>query len=182
MAGDSLVTIIVIFLAVIIIFVFPMMTIAGKNDDVSQLAVQSKTAEFTTKIATTGKFSMQDWESFSQAIHSTGNTFDIKMERKVLDTNPAKKSQLANYTVIGENIYVSYYTTQILDELNVAYNASSNPNPEYKFNEGDIVIVTVKNTNKTLFDSFKDLLTTTVGDDAATIVGTSSMVVMENGK
>ena len=51
--GDSAVTIIAIFLAAILMFVFPLMTMADKSDDVSQLSVQNATTDFTNKISFT---------------------------------------------------------------------------------------------------------------------------------
>ena len=58
--GDSAVTIIAIFLAAILMFVFPLMTMADKTDDVSQLAIQNATTELTNKIRTTGYLSQDD--------------------------------------------------------------------------------------------------------------------------
>ena len=53
--GDSFVTIIAIFLAAILMFVFPLMSISERTDDVSQLSVQTATTEFVDKVRTTGK-------------------------------------------------------------------------------------------------------------------------------
>lgn len=51
--GDSFVTIIAIFLAAILMFVFPLMSISERTDDVSQLSVQTATTEFVDKVRTT---------------------------------------------------------------------------------------------------------------------------------
>ena len=48
--GDSFVTIIAIFLAAILMFVFPLMSISERTDDVSQLSVQTATTEFVDKV------------------------------------------------------------------------------------------------------------------------------------
>ena len=53
--GDSLITIIAIFLAAILMFVFPLMSLSERTDDISQLAVATATNEFVDKIRTTGK-------------------------------------------------------------------------------------------------------------------------------
>ena len=39
--GDSLITIIAIFLAAILMFVFPLMSLSERTDDISQLAVSN---------------------------------------------------------------------------------------------------------------------------------------------
>ena len=41
--GDSLITIIAIFLAAILMFVFPLMSLSERTDDISQLAVATAT-------------------------------------------------------------------------------------------------------------------------------------------
>ena len=48
--GDSLITIIAIFLAAILMFVFPLMSLSERTDDIAQLAVSTATNEFVDKI------------------------------------------------------------------------------------------------------------------------------------
>ena len=59
--GDSLITIIAIFLAAIWMFVFPLMSLSERTDDISQLAVSTATNEFVDKIRTTGKIKIDGW-------------------------------------------------------------------------------------------------------------------------
>ena len=44
--GDSLITIVAIFLAAILMFVFPLMSLSERTDNISQLSVQTTTTEF----------------------------------------------------------------------------------------------------------------------------------------
>lgn len=67
--GDSFVTIIAIFLAAILMFVFPLMSISERTDDVSQLSVQTATTEFVDKVRTTGKLTLDDYDKYVQTIH-----------------------------------------------------------------------------------------------------------------
>ena len=62
--GDSLITIIAIFLAAILMFVFPLMSLSERSDDISQLAVQTATTEYVDKIKTTGKMTLDDYDKF----------------------------------------------------------------------------------------------------------------------
>ena len=68
--GDSFVTIIAIFLAAILMFVFPLMSISERTDDVSQLSVQTATTEFVDKVRTTGKLTLDDYDKYVQTITS----------------------------------------------------------------------------------------------------------------
>ena len=63
------------------------------------------------------------------------------MEVQHLDENPGKKTTQANYTKIGENVYYSEYTTQVLEQL------ESSTTGEISLKEGDRIVVNVKNTN-----------------------------------
>ena len=53
--SDTLVTIIAIGLAAVLMFVFPLMTMSDRTDDVSKLTVETATTEFVDEIRTTGK-------------------------------------------------------------------------------------------------------------------------------
>ena len=55
--SDTLVTIIAIALAAILMFIFPLITMSDRTDDVSQLTVDTATTEFVDDIRTTGKIS-----------------------------------------------------------------------------------------------------------------------------
>ena len=140
--GDSLITIIAIILAAILMFVFPLMSMSDRSDDISQLTVKTATTEFVDNVRTTGRLSMDNYAAFEQEISATGNSYDIEMEVKVLDENPGKKTTQANYTKYGENTYYSIYDTQVDDLLS--------KDGKIRMNEGWIFIVKAKNASPTL--------------------------------
>ena len=47
-----------------LMFVFPLMTMSDRTDDVSQLAVETATTDFVDDIRTTGKLSMDKYSKF----------------------------------------------------------------------------------------------------------------------
>ena len=69
--NDTLVTIIAIFIAAILMFVFPLMTIADRNDDVAQQAVQQKTVEFVDKERNVGAITQSDLSEYKEEIAET---------------------------------------------------------------------------------------------------------------
>lgn len=173
--SDTFITIIAIFLAAILMFIFPLMTLADRNDDVTQLTVQTATTEFVDEIRRTGKLTQDDYNSFNSTIASTGNAYDVEIEFKILDENPSKKtSQSNNVTVIGENVYYSVYTTQIEDKLAT--------NTEYLLKEGDIVSVNVKNRSETLAQTLRNVYYKVTGNNTYTIAASSAGTVTVNGK
>ena len=81
--GDSLITIIAIFLAAILMFVFPLMAVSERTDDISQLAVETSTTEFVDNVRNTGKLTLDNYSKFIDEITATGNSYDVEMEIQV---------------------------------------------------------------------------------------------------
>lgn len=175
--SDTLITIIAIFLAAILMFIFPLMSTADRKDDVSQQAVQTATTEFVDNIRSTGKITEAKYDNFVKTISSTGNSFDVEMEVQVLDENPGKKVQQAQMTKVGENYYYSQYTSQILDELGKDGN-----NNQMKLKEGDMVNVTVSNTNQTISQILKNFVYKVTGNNTYNIAAQHAGIVTVNGK
>lgn len=171
--GDSLITIIAIFLAAILMFVFPLMAMSERTDDVAQLAVQTATTDFVDNVRTTGKLTSEDYDKYVQTITSTGNSFDIDIEVQILDENPGVKTTQAEMTKIGENLYYNLYTSQVEDKLN--------SNGRITLKEGDMVSVTVRNTNQTISQILKNFFYQLSGNDTYQIAAQNAGIVNVNG-
>lgn len=171
--SDTLVTIIAIFLAAILMFVFPLMSVAERNDDVAQLAVQTSTNSFVDNARTTGKLRADDLDKFVNSLATTGNSYEIELEHKILDENIGKKSEWTNKEVIGENVYYSVYTSQIEDKL-----ATSGV---YLMKEGDTFGCTVKNTNKTISQMLRTFFYTSSGGTTYQVAAQHSGMVTGTG-
>ena len=172
--SDTLITIIAIFLAAVLMFVFPLMTMSDRTDDVSQLAVETTTTDFVDEVRTTGKITPDKYNKFIENIGSTGNTYNVEMQVQVLDENPGKKTLTLQSDKIGENAYYSVYTSQIEEVLN--------NNKNYNLKEGDMFSVSVKNTNQTLAQQLKNFFYTVVGNDTYTIAASHGGMVTATGK
>lgn len=174
--SDTLITIIAIFLAAILMFVFPLLSVSERTDDISQLAVQTATSEFVNNARTTGKITLDEYSAFVQTLSATGNSYDIEMEVKHLDENIGKKSEWTSKQVIGENVYYSVYTTQIEDHLN-----SETYKNAYAMKSGDVFSVSVKNTNTTISQSLRNFFYSISGNSTATVAAQSTGMVTGNG-
>ena len=174
--SDTLITIVAILLAAILMFVFPLMSVAERSDDMSSLSVQTATTEFVDNSRAVGKITMANYQKLVSTISATGNTFDIEMEVKILDENVGKKSAWTTGTVIGENIYYSVYTAQILEVL-MAENGTSS----YNMSEGDILSVSVRNTNKTMAQTIRSAFYSISGNDTYQISAQHSGIVTATG-
>jgi len=152
---DTLITVIAIFIAAIVMFVFPVMYIAKSNETIAQSNVQALTNEFVNKIRTEAKITKNGMADFSQKINSTGNKFDIQIKVSVLDENPKKE----NTTTIGQNLY---YDIVIDGNGNLPGNQD-----EINLTEGSVVTVKVENTNKDLYQMFMTAIMGTNNDTSA---------------
>lgn len=173
--SDTLITVIAIALSAILMFVFPLMTMSDRTDDVAQLTVKAATIDFVDKSREQGKITQANYSEFVETITSTGNTYDVEMVVQVKDKNLGKKASQAQADKIGENVYYSVYTSQIQDEMN-------NNNGVYYCKEGDIISVSVKNTNQTISQQLKNFFYTVTGNDSYTIAAEHSGIVTANGK
>ena len=171
--GDTIITVVAIALAAVLMFVFPLMTMSDRTDDISKLTVDTATTEFVDNVRTTGKLTIDKYGKFVENISSTGNAYDVEMELKVLDENPGKKTTQATATKIGENVYYSEYTSQILDELD--------QKGIIQLKEGDIFSTSVKNTNATMAQQLKNFFYSVTGNDTYTIAAEHAGVVSVTG-
>lgn len=171
--GDSLITIVAIFLAAVLMFVFPLMSMSERTDDVSSLAVQTATTEFVDKVRTTGKLTIDDYDKYVATLSSTGNSFDIDIELQILDENPGVKTTQAEMTKIGENLYYNFYTTQVEEMLS--------GNSRIALKEGDRVSVTAKNTNQTISQILKNFFYQIAGNDTYQIAAQHAGIVTTTG-
>lgn len=171
--SDTLITIVAIMLAAILMFIFPLLSVAERSDDISQLSVQVATTEFVDNSRSVGKITMDNYTNLVTTIAATGNTYDVELELKVLDENVGKKSAWTQGTVIGENVYYSIYTSQIVEVLE--------DKGVYTMKEGDILSASVKNTNKTLSQTIRGVFYSIAGNDVYTIAASHTGVVTANG-
>ena len=155
--SDTLVTVIAILLAAIMMFVFPLLSVSERSDDISQLSVQTATAEFVDNSRSIGKITMDNYSKLIDTI----------------DENIGKKSAWTQGTVIGENVYYSVYTSQIVEVLNES--------GIYNMKEGDIFSCSIKNTNKTLSQTIRGVFYSISTGDTYSIAAQHSGVCTANG-
>jgi hypothetical protein len=174
--SDTLITVVAILLAAILMFLFPLMSVSERSDDVSQLAVQTAVNEFVDNSSTSGKITIENYNALVSTLNATGNPYEVEIEHKILDENIGKKSAWTQGQVIGENVYYSVYTTQITDVLE-----DNNGTGVYQMKEGDIFSCSVKNTNKTIAQTIRSAFYSISGGNTYTISASHSGVVTATG-
>lgn len=118
---DTPISIIGIVLSAIIMFIVPLILIADRTDDISQLIVQTATSEFVDEVIKSGKISAKRYQEFINELQSSGNTYEIDMEVRIADTNTSKVFSEnfgdGNSNRIGPITYYSIYTSQIEEKI-----------------------------------------------------------------
>lgn len=167
--GDSAMTVVAILLAAILMFVFPLMMVADDNEDVIDLKVQQITTDFTDTIIVTGKLTQEDYDNFLVNLAATGNAYDVQIEIQRLDENLAKKNY-GTTVIIGDNVYYTEYTSQILDNLAA--------NRVDYMSEGDVITVTVEK-GPTLAQSLKNVWFNIFGKELTPVAKSTGMVTTD---
>lgn len=180
---DTPVSIIGIIVAAILMFIVPLIIIADRNDDISQLTARTVTAEFVDNIIKTGKITGQDYQNYILSLETSGNTYDLDIELKILDQNTSKIQTIASEE-IGPNAYYSLFTSQIEDKLassDLSDDGIANNSGKIILKEGDIISVTARNSSKTLSQTLKSVYYTIKGEDLHIIAGASTGIIAING-
>lgn len=167
--NDIMITITVIVLAGVLLFVVPLVSMGDKVDDITQSQVEAIVSNYVDDIRTTRKFTQEKYNKFIEDLTATGYTYDVEIEIKVLDENPGKKTSQTVRDKIGENSSYSKFNLQIEEELK-KFGIS-------QLNEGDIVVVTAKNSSTSLSQQMRQFVYKIVGNDTANVVASKAGMV-----
>lgn len=175
--GETLIIVIVIVLGAIILFIFPLMAMSDRNDDITQSVVETSVSEFVNDVRTTGILTMDKYNKLVEELSATGNVYNVEMELRVLDENPGKKTTQAESTKVGENVYVVYYNSQVMDLLN----PSSGVTQAVALKEGDFFYTKATIDSTTIADQLKSFLYAVSGSDVYSIAAEDGGIVTVNG-
>ena len=179
---ETTVSIIGLLIATIIMFIVPITLISDISDDISELVVQTATAEFVSDVIKTGKITSKRYQQFVSSLESSGNTYEIDIEVKILDENTSKYVTDANPEEVGNNTYYSIYTSQIEDKIGASA-AIENNNIDGKLilKQGDGISVTVRNSSATFSQALKSVYYNSRGNDIHIIAASASGTVAIDG-
>ncbi len=137
--GDSLSIVFAVMVALVIMFIVPLMDTWELQDNLSYVVTYAAVTDFVDTVRNTGYISMDNYQAFTNRLSSTGNRFSISMEHRAFSTVIAS-DMMTNINKYA-SAYLNTYTNQILDKLHSGQ--------IYKLDMYDYFYVTVKNTNKT---------------------------------
>lgn len=143
---DSLAIIFATIVAVLLMFIFPLMDTWERQDDLSYMLAYSIVVDFVDTVRNTGYMTEDMIARFESDLAATGNVFDIQYEHRKLV-----------YMNAGEDVYKTGYlyrfNNYIFEQI------SADENKRYtEFDKGDYFYVSIKNTNKTQSTLVKEFL------------------------
>lgn len=166
---DTAITIIVIVVAAILLFVFPMLATAENKNEVDLAYVQSSVTEFVNTNATKGVITLESLDSLKQKLATTGNTYDVNLEVSRKTDDVGKKSGWSTGTNIGEGAFYTLQGTQINEQLEST--------GQFKLNVGDTLSAKVENSSKTMASTLKSAILGISESSKSEIAATASSLV-----
>lgn len=145
---DSLTIIFTLIIAVLLMFIFPLMDTWERQDDMSYMLAYSKVVDFVDSVRNTGYFTLDMLARLESDLSASGNVFEVQLEHRRL-IYPDEGNEIG---------YLYSFNEQINAEL------ESDPNNRYLLDKGDYFYVSVKNTNKTQSTLVKEFLYSTLFD------------------
>ncbi|MFV0342608.1 MAG: hypothetical protein ACK5JH_06900 [Anaerocolumna sp.] len=165
---DSFSKIVAIFLAVILLFIAPILYMAQKQDSISQLYVSTETTKFIDSIKNSGYVSKNMYADFIKKIDKTGNIYQIKITHSHERVEPlvdvTTNDILQDYSVYFYNTYE--------DEIFDAFDQDK----DYRFDRGDYISIQVSNLNKTTAVSLLENILSKDLEDTQIVVSYGGMI------
>ena len=186
MAGNSTFSVVItVAVGLAVICLAPLVTLEERVDNVTQQDVQKIVESVVTESSNTGTLTRAQYQDLENKLAATGKTYDIDVETKILDENPGKKLAQANYTKIGENLYVGYYTTQVLSQIGVKTGSEEvlpTASDTITFKPGDIISISVKSSDSAAKDLKSNLFSFVNSDENVVTASSSAMVTVYGNK
>lgn len=166
---DITITMIVIIIAAILLFVFPLLATAENKNEVDLAYVQSAATDFVNSNATRGVITIESVDILRQKLATTGNAYNVNLEVSRRTDDVGKKSGWSSGTNLGEGAFFTLQATQINEQLENT--------GEFKLMTGDTLTVKVENSNKTMASNLKSAILGVSASSKAEIAASASALV-----
>ncbi|MEF2964207.1 hypothetical protein V3851_00065 [Paenibacillus sp. M1] len=180
----SLSKILGVFIALILMFAYPLYQQAQRQDQLSQIVVHSAVTEFVDASRTKGYITPTMYSDLTRKLGATGNQYEIEMEHLHKKYSP-DYSDPANENSF-KNSFTTYFDGHYTDEImNRLFPDNTLPvnslDRRYVMTEGDFFTVKVKNINRTMATILQDFfLNGNTGDNTRIYMPYGGMVINED--
>ncbi len=171
--GDSFMIVIVIFVSVGIMFIFPIMTIADRTDDMAQQTIQVALEKAADTAAMTGKITPELYSETEATIASTGILGDLEVIIQVKDDNPEKKGVQVERDKVDGTWYYTIYGSQVY-----GYMFEGEEVKPFKLSPGYRTIWRFKNASLSFGQQVGSFFYTILGKNVSNITAEASAMCM----
>ena len=147
-------------LAVLLLYCFPMMQTAKRQEDTNLLTSYRQVVQFVDAVRSKGYLTPEMYNEFMDELGVTMNKFDIEMEHrhKVYQpeySDPANSLTFTNQITVH---YDGYYNDQIMKVLFPQSGPTSASSRQYLLNDGDFFEVQIKSHDMKVSQVFEQFL------------------------
>lgn len=148
-----------VFIAVILLFAYPLYQQAQRQDDLSQIVVHSAITAFVDAARTKGYVTPQMYLEFNSKLGATGNQYDIQMEHLHKKYHPeySDPADPGSFQKSFSTYFDGHYTSEIMSVLFPVKGGAAS-DKRYYMSAGDFFTVKVKNINRTMATVLQDFL------------------------
>lgn len=148
-------------LAVVLLYIFPAVEVAERQDDLSRLSVYNSVVRFVDATRMKGYITPGMYEDFRRELELTDNTYEVELEHLHKKYVPDYADAANPDTFLGhyKSVFDGYYNPQLMPVLFPSNSlAKSDASRQYKMMAGDYFTVRVHNTNRTSAALYRDWL------------------------
>lgn len=149
-----------IFLAFLLLIVFPILSFAQLQDETARTVVFSKTTQFVDSVRNLGYITPNMYKEYVETLGQLGNIYDVKIEHHHRTVSPILDDGLNIIVADSKAQYDSYYKLFTHDEImeKLFPTDTTTDATNYLFTQGDYIVVTAKNRVATLATRIQEIL------------------------
>ncbi len=149
-------------LCAVLLFLFPLMTMLDRQDDIAYNIVLTESNRFVDACRDTGYITPGMYSEFTNRIESTGNTYSIKLSHIKRSVSPVY-NQVSGVLTFADEYEITHINRSEYMILKVLY--PNNPTASehdksrrYDMGMGDLFFVEVENKGKTMATAIRDMI------------------------
>lgn len=168
--GNAISSISAALLAIVLIFLFPLMQTAQREEDLSTLSAYNNLVQFADAVRNKGYLSREMFEDFNRELARSGIVYDIELEHRHKKYHP-EYSDPADATTFQNEftvVYEGHFTEDVLASLysNAPSGDSGKGEELYLMQAGDFWVVTLSPRARSSYDILSGYLTGITGRES----------------
>ena len=167
MIENSLWKILAFIMAIILMFVAPMMTMYDRQDAITYSVAFSAIGELADMTRELGSLKSENYDAMTDLLTATGNTYDVQMEHY-------RKVYVPVYDATG--VFLNDYRISYEGSFNADIMTALEATGDYEMAAGDMFFVHVENSSKTRSQIIREILLNQSDDLPSIVIRSGGMI------